>query len=110
MRAGPLRERRIAGRAEGHRARKLGAAGDAHADAELEVGRVQQRHLREPLQAVQRGRRLERLAEDHGAVGRVEQDGRYRLGAAKDEEAANVRPGHEIGELAERVGVVWRIR
>ena len=81
-----------------------------HADAELEVGRVEQRHLREPLQSVQRDRRLERLAADDGAIGWVEQHGRYRLGAAEHEEAADVRLRHATGEPAERLGVVWQVR
>ena len=53
----------IAGGAKRHRPWKLRASGDAHADAELEVGSVQKRHCRQLLQPVERRRRGVRLAQ-----------------------------------------------
>ena len=63
----------IAGGAERHRARKARGAVDAHADAVFEVGADEERRLRTALQTVEDGGQFERLAEDGGPVGRVQQ-------------------------------------
>ena len=61
------------------------------ADAGLEVGGVQQRQRRQRLQPVQDRRGRERLAENHGAVVRIEQHVGRALGAAEDVKAADVQ-------------------
>ena len=55
------------------------APADAKADAGLEVRGVEQRDRGDGLQAVESRRGLERLSEDDGAVGRVQQHGRRRF-------------------------------
>ena len=89
MRPASYGELLVAGRAERHRARERRRAGDAEADAGLEVGGVEQRKRRDRLQPVEDRRGLERLTERDRAVGRVEQHGRHRLGSAEHVEAAD---------------------
>lgn len=92
------REPVVAGGAERHRPRKRGGTGDAESDASLEVGGVQQRQCRRRLQPIEERRGLERLAEDHRAVRRIEQDARRGL-RAEHVKAADVELTRQVGQI-----------
>ena len=100
-----LGQHRVARRAERHGPGKLRTAGDAHADAKLEIRRVEERHLRQRLQPVQRRRRGVRLPQRGAAVRRVQQHRRHWLARAEHQEAADVRRRHQRPEAIERIRV-----
>jgi hypothetical protein len=108
--AGFIGQLRIAGGAKRHRPRELGGAGNPHLHAPLEVGRGQQRHARDRLQAVvDRGQR-QRLAQDGRAVGAVEHHLRRGLGAAERNHPADVGLVNQLHERLVFVGVAAQVR
>jgi hypothetical protein len=102
---GFLREALVTRGAERHQPRKRGRARKAEPEPRLEVARVQQRHLRDRLQPVDRRCRVERLAERDGAIRRVEQDRRRRLSRTEHVESADMLLVHRLRQRVELGGV-----
>ncbi len=104
-----IRQRGIACGSKRHRARKLRRAGDAHLHAPFEIGRSQQRQVRNRLQPVVDRGQLHRLPEDHRAIGVVQHHLRDRLTAAKGDRAADVRFVNQLDQLLVLVAVAAHV-